>query len=99
MITISLVRRLGQCTGRGRRVLRPRGGERPCPGSLSPGHASPLPADAARLAAFLRDRPCWSVFWDKRHAVWRAAEDDPGSVLYAEGADVDTVINYITAHT
>ena len=28
-----------------------------------------------------------------------AEEDNPGSVLYAEGADVDAVISYITAHT
>jgi hypothetical protein len=58
----------------------------------------PAPADAARLARFLREHPRWSVFWDKRHQVWRAAEDDPDSALYAESADVDVVIGYITAH-
>lgn len=99
MTVISLLSRLGRCTGRGRPERRRRGGERPCPGNLLPVRGSPPPADAARLAEFLRDHPCWSVFWDKRHAVWRAAEDDPGSVLYAEGADVDAVISYITAHT
>ena len=59
----------------------------------------PPPGDAVRLAGFLREHPCWSVFWDKRHAVWRAAEDDPDSALYAESADVDMVISYITART
>ncbi len=99
MTVISLLSRLGRRTGRGRPELRRRSGERPCPGNLLPGRGIPPPGDAARLAVFLRDHPCWSVFWDKRHAVWRAAEDDPGSVLYAEGADVDAVISYITAHT
>jgi len=48
---------------------------------------------------FLSEYSCWSVFWDKKYAVWRAAEDDPCSVLYAEAADVDAVISFITAHT
>jgi hypothetical protein len=39
----------------------------------------PAPGDAARLARFLQDHQCWSIFWDKRHGVWRAAEDDPDS--------------------
>jgi hypothetical protein len=59
----------------------------------------PAPADAARLTGFLREHPRWSVFWDKRHGVWRAAEDDPDSALYAESQDVDVVIGYITAHS
>jgi hypothetical protein len=59
----------------------------------------PAPADAVRLNSFLPGHPRWSVFWDKRHAVWRAAEDDPDSSLYAESRDVDTVISYITAHS
>jgi hypothetical protein len=59
----------------------------------------PAPADAARLIGFLQDHPCWSVFWDKRHRLWRAAEDDPDSALYTESPDVDAVIGYITAHT
>lgn len=58
----------------------------------------PAPGDAARLCGFLRDRPRWSVFWDKRYGVWRAAEDDPDSALYAESRDLDAVIGYITAH-
>jgi hypothetical protein len=46
--------------------------------------AVPPAADASRLARFLQDHPRWSVFWDKRYAVGRAAEDDPDSALYAE---------------
>jgi hypothetical protein len=30
--------------------------------------------------------------------VWRAAEDDPDSALYAESRDADAVIGYIAAH-
>jgi hypothetical protein len=99
MIAVSLIRRLGRGTGRARPRRRHPGGELPRPDRLLPGSGSPLPGDAIRLAVFLRDHPCWSVFWDKRHYVWRAAEDDPGSALYAECADVDAVISYITAHT
>ncbi len=58
----------------------------------------PAPADAARLTGFLHRHPCWSVFWDKRYGVWRVAEDDPDSFLYAESPDLDTVISYIAAH-
>jgi hypothetical protein len=58
----------------------------------------PAPADAARLAGFLHEHPRWSVFWDKKHGLWRAAEDDPDSALYAEHRDLDTIIGYITAH-
>jgi hypothetical protein len=58
----------------------------------------PAAGDAARLASVLRQYPRWSFFWDKRHAVWRAAEDDPESALYAESQDLDTVIGYITSH-
>jgi hypothetical protein len=36
-----------------------------------------------------------SVFWDRKYGVWRAAEDDPGLALYAEGRDVDPMIGYI----
>lgn len=64
----------------------------------SPGRPLRSPhAEAARLAGFLRYRPGWSVFWDPRYGLWRAAEDDPGSVLYAETPDADAVISYITA--
>ncbi len=59
----------------------------------------PAPGDAARLARVLREHPHWSVFLDKKHGVWRAAEDDPDSALYAESRDLDTVIAYITAHS
>ena len=59
----------------------------------------PAPGDAARLTRFLPGHPRWSVFWDKAHGMWRAAEDDPDSALYAESPDVDTVIGYISAHT
>ena len=58
----------------------------------------PAPGDAARLARVLQQHPRWTVFWDKRHAVWRAAEDDPDSALYTESGDLDTVIGYILAH-
>jgi hypothetical protein len=30
--------------------------------------------------------------------LWRVAEDDPDSDLYAESSDADTVIGYIVAH-
>jgi hypothetical protein len=46
----------------------------------------------------VRDHPCWSVFWDKAHGVWRVADDDPDSGLYAESSDADAVISYIQAH-
>jgi hypothetical protein len=59
----------------------------------------PAPGEAARLAGFLPEHPCWSVFWDKRAGVWRAAEDDPDSVLYAESWDLDTVMGYIAARS
>jgi hypothetical protein len=31
--------------------------------------------------------------------VWRAAEDDPSSELYAADADADRVIDYIATNT
>jgi hypothetical protein len=58
----------------------------------------PAPAAAARVLQILRDHPDWSVFWDKAHGVWRVADDDPDSGLYAESSDADTVIGYIQAH-
>lgn len=57
----------------------------------------PPPAQAARITSFLRDHPRWSIFWDKRYGLWRAAEDDPDSDLYATGKDADTVIGYMSA--
>jgi hypothetical protein len=57
----------------------------------------PAPGDAAPLTGVLLDHPNWSIFWDKRYAVWRAAEDDPSSSRYAESPDLAEVIAYITA--
>ena len=59
----------------------------------------PPGGDAARLADFLSSYPGWSAFWDPRYALWRAAEDDPASVLYVETPDVDAVMAYITSHS
>ena len=59
----------------------------------------PAPGDVARLADVLHEHPSWSVFWDKADGVWRAAEDDPDSALYAESRDIDTVLCFITAHS
>jgi hypothetical protein len=58
----------------------------------------PPPEDAWRVTSVLRDHPRWSAFWDKRYRVWRVAEDDPDSDLYAESSDAGTVISYIQAH-
>ena len=54
----------------------------------------PPPADAARVSRFLADHLRWSVCWDKKYGLWRVAEDDPDSDLYAESSDVDTVMGY-----
>lgn len=66
-----------------------------CPTGLEPPR-HPLHADAARLAGFMRRHPSWSAFWDPRYGLWRAAEDDLASDLYAETPDADAVISYIT---
>jgi hypothetical protein len=58
----------------------------------------PPPADALRVSRFLADHPRWSVYWDKNYGLWRVAEDDPDSDLYAESSDADTVIGYIKVH-
>jgi hypothetical protein len=58
----------------------------------------PTPYAAARIAAFLSEHLCWSAFWDKEHGVWRVAEDDPNSDLYAESRDANAVIAYMKAH-
>jgi hypothetical protein len=55
--------------------------------------------DAAQIAAFLDDHLSWSAWWDKRHGLWRVAEDDPSSDLYAESRDADAVIRYMRAHS
>ena len=57
----------------------------------------PRPGDAERIADFLQRHLSWSAFWDKRECVWRVAEDDPDSDLYATGKDADTVIGYMSA--
>ncbi len=58
----------------------------------------PSPADAARVSCFLAAHPPWSAYWDKKHGLWRVAEDDPDSDLYAESSDADAVIGCIMAH-
>lgn len=70
---------------------RPRAEPRRAPGT-------PAPEAAARIIRTLREHPCWSAFWDKRFGVWRVADDDPDSGLYAQSSDADTVISYIQAH-
>ena len=78
------------------------------PAGVSPGLGSvgemrmavlPSPEDAARVSCFLADQPRWSVYWDKKYGLWRVAEDDPDSDLYAESSDADIVISYITARS
>ncbi len=59
----------------------------------------PDPGDALRIAAFTAGHAGWPAFWDKRHGVWRVAEDDPHSDLYAESADADGVLEYMAAHS
>jgi hypothetical protein len=59
----------------------------------------PTPYAAARIAAFLNDHPSWSAYWDKRSGLWRVAEDDTDSDLYAENRDADAVIRYMSAHS
>ena len=58
----------------------------------------PVPGAAAQITNFLQQHPWWSAFWDKKYGVWRVAEDDPDSDLYAEASDADTLIGYITRH-
>jgi hypothetical protein len=64
-----------------------------------PRSSRPAPGAAARIIQAMREHPCWSAFWDKQAGVWRVAEDDPDSGLYAESSDPDTVIGYIQAHS
>ena len=59
----------------------------------------PAPEDVARMTGLLREYQQWSVFWDPRYHLWRAAEDDPDSDLYAESPDAATIIGYITLHS
>jgi hypothetical protein len=51
------------------------------------------------MAAFLDHHPGWSAFWDKRDGVWRVAEDDPHSDLYAQDAHAGRVIDYMAIHS
>jgi hypothetical protein len=64
-----------------------------------PPASPPDPGAAARIARVLREHPSWSLFWDKAYGVWRAAEDDPDSGLYAESSDTAAIISYIQAHS
>ena len=59
----------------------------------------PTPYAAARIAAFLDEHLSWSAWWDKRYGLWRVAEDDTDSDLYAESQDADVVIRYMRAHS
>ena len=59
----------------------------------------PRPEEATRVTRFLQDHLHWSAYWDKRHGMWRVAEDDPDSDLYAESRDAETVMSYIAAHS
>ncbi len=56
----------------------------------------PTPHAAARIAAFLDDHLSWSAYWDKHYGLWRVAEDDTDSDLYAESRDADAVIRYMS---
>ena len=58
----------------------------------------PAPGAAEQITSFLHQHPWWSAFWDKEYAVWRVAEDDPDSNLYAESADATEVLSYMAAH-
>jgi hypothetical protein len=60
---------------------------------------SPAPGAVAQIASFLQQHPWWSVFWDKAYGVWRVADDDPDSVLYAESADAAEVLSYMASHS
>ncbi|HEY6312881.1 MAG TPA: hypothetical protein VIY52_19055 [Streptosporangiaceae bacterium] len=80
-------------------VTRPATPARQPAAEPGPMPSRPGPEAAARIIAALRDHPCWSAFWDKREGVWRVAEDDPDSGLYAESSDADAVIGYIRAHS
>jgi hypothetical protein len=53
---------------------------------MSDATSLPTPYAAARVA-------------DKRAGVWRVAENDPDSDLYAESPDAEAVIRYMSAHS
>jgi hypothetical protein len=46
----------------------------------------PCPSDAARITRFLQDQPRWSIYWDKKHGLWRVAEDDPTPISTPKAA-------------
>jgi hypothetical protein len=60
----------------------------------------PPPADASRVSCFLADHRRWSASWDKQHGLWRVAEDDPDSDLYAKAGrsplrpNIDSACDY-----
>jgi hypothetical protein len=51
------------------------------------------------MTSLLREHQQWSVFWDPKYHLWRAAEDDPDSELYAESPDAATIMRYIAARS
>jgi hypothetical protein len=59
----------------------------------------PTPYAAARIAAFVSEHLCWSVFWDKQAGLWHTAEDDPDSDLCVQSPDADVVIRYMVTHS
>jgi hypothetical protein len=59
----------------------------------------PAPGAAAQITSFLLQHLWWSAFRDKRYGVWRVAEDDPDSALYAESADATEVLSHMAAHS
>jgi hypothetical protein len=59
----------------------------------------PASGAVAQLTGFLQQHPWWSACWDKEYGVWRVAEDDPDSALYAESADATEVLRYMAAHS
>ena len=59
----------------------------------------PAPEDFARMTGLLREHQQWSVFWDPKYHLWRAAEGDPNSGLYVESPDAATIMGYITTHS
>jgi len=66
-----------------------------CTSTAASARSSPR-GHPAQITRILNGHPRWSAFWDKRYGLWRVAEDDPD--LYAEAADADTVIRYITTN-
>ena len=60
----------------------------------------PRPGDAARLTSVLAGpASAGQRSGTSSNGVWRVAEDDPDSDLYAASSDASTVIAYIQAHS